>query len=49
MITLGTASGSGNSNLAAGTPVYTPASGIKDISGNTLSTNPFTAASASRF
>jgi hypothetical protein len=48
-IRLGTASGTVNSGVAVGTPVYTPSSSLKDIAGNTINTSAFSAPATSRF
>ena len=48
-IRLGTASGTVNTGVAAGTPTYTPDSALKDIAGNTINTSAFSAPGTSRF
>lgn len=48
-ITLGNGSGSVNSSVPAGTPSYTPASGLADIAGNVLSTSAVNGTPTSRF
>jgi Chitobiase/beta-hexosaminidase C-terminal domain len=48
-ITLGAASGTVNSGIAVGTPVYTPNSSLKDLAANTITTSAFSAPGTSRF
>jgi hypothetical protein len=48
-IKLGTASGTVRTNVAAGTPTYTPSSSLKDLAGNTIVTSAFSAPATSRF
>ena len=38
-----------STGVAAGTPVYSPDSALKDIAGNTIDTSPFSAPGTSRF
>jgi hypothetical protein len=46
---LGFVFGGINSNVTAGTPVYTPNSALQDFAGNSIVTTPFSAPGTSRF